>query len=75
MEVIEVAVITVATSICTFTMPLLFACQYDPLQHDEATDYERNFIQFNCPRGEYNQLATIFFTSQVEPAVQITFPP
>ncbi|KAL8478781.1 hypothetical protein ACS0TY_030600 [Phlomoides rotata] len=59
--------VSIFTSICAYGLPFLAKCQpCDPSQLGEecpTTTRAGNFKQFNCPKGHYNDLATLLFTT------------
>eukprot|EP00898_Chlorokybus_atmophyticus_P007736 jgi/Chlat1/7964/Chrsp69S07401 len=71
-RVIEVLVITGLTSLCSYLVPFFTACSACPENPDvvcpRPSHHYGNFIRFNCPegetRGQYNDLATLFFNTQ-----------
>lgn len=60
--------VSIFTSICAYGLPFLAKCQpcdSSQLRSDECPTTTRagNFKQFNCPKGHYNDLATLLFTT------------
>ncbi|KAL8038813.1 hypothetical protein ABFX02_11G132400 [Erythranthe guttata] len=59
--------VSIFTSICIFGLPFLAECKPCDKALLEAscptTGREGNFRQFNCPNGQYNDLATLLLTT------------
>lgn len=58
--------VSLFTSICLYGLPFLAKCKpCDPSQVDSCptTGGTGNFKQFNCPKGYYNDLATLLLTT------------
>lgn len=67
-KILEVLVVSILTSTVTFLAPFLSPCRACPDGHAEcpnSSGHTGNFVQFMCPDGKYNDLATIMVTSQV----------
>uniref|UniRef100_A0A7S3FDR9 Chloride channel protein n=1 Tax=Prasinoderma singulare TaxID=676789 RepID=A0A7S3FDR9_9VIRI len=67
-KVIEACLVALVTSVCSFCVPLFFACQACPDDSELVCPREElhygNFLAFNCPlKDQYNDLATIFFNT------------
>jgi hypothetical protein len=73
MQVIEACAVAVLTSICSFCLPLLNTCtpcpdpeRFPDVECPRHDTYFGNFVNFSCNSGaEYNDLATLFFNTQV----------
>lgn len=73
MQVIEACAVAVLTSICSFCLPLLNTCtpcpdpeRFPDVECPRRDTYFGNFVNFSCNSGaEYNDLATLFFNTQV----------
>ncbi|XP_047983526.1 chloride channel protein CLC-a-like [Salvia hispanica] len=57
--------VSIFTSVCLYGLPFLAQCRpCDPLDSScPSTGREGNFKQFNCPKGHYNDLATLLLTT------------
>ncbi|XP_057800631.1 chloride channel protein CLC-a-like [Salvia miltiorrhiza] len=59
--------VSIFTSVCLYGLPFLAKCRpCDPSLLDSlcpSTGREGNFKQFNCPKGHYNDLATLLLTT------------
>ncbi|KAG6400717.1 hypothetical protein SASPL_137559 [Salvia splendens] len=59
--------VSIFTSVCLYGLPFLAQCRpCDPSLFDSScpsTGREGNFKQFNCPKGHYNDLATLLLTT------------
>ncbi|KAG6384122.1 hypothetical protein SASPL_156077 [Salvia splendens] len=59
--------VSIFTSVCLYGLPFLAQCRpCDPSLLDSScpsTGREGNFKQFNCPKGHYNDLATLLLTT------------
>lgn len=69
----EACAVALLTSLCSFCLPLLTACtpcpdpeKFPDVECPRHDTYFGNFVSFNCASGaEYNDLATLFFNTQV----------
>ena len=66
-RVTELVLTTVAMAFCSFLLPLAWqSCTVIPTPSDDWTDQEKDLlkdlIRFQCKEGEYNQLASLYFT-------------
>lgn len=67
-KMVEACLVALVTSVCSFCVPLFFACQPCPEGDDVVCPREElhygNFLSFNCAADDqYNDLATIFFNT------------
>ena len=65
---VELAVVTIAMALISFLLPLIYPqCTPIPTPTEEwseqETDLLSKLIQYQCPAGEYNQLASLYFTT------------
>jgi chloride channel 7 len=56
----EALIISLAVSIISFALPYVW--RNECLKIPDDSDYESTFVQFYCDEGEYNELATLYFT-------------
>ena len=67
--ILEVIIISLLTSTVTFWLPMFFGqCHAGVLSSDNdsggSSQYFEKFIQYNCGKGQYNDLALLFTGSQ-----------
>lgn len=68
----EALLVAFVTSTLSFVLSYYFhSCSRLPSDESEPSGGEGNSFQFFCPRGYYNDMATIFFTSQEEAIKQL----
>eukprot|EP00039_Didymoeca_costata_P014963 m.247499 g.247499 ORF g.247499 m.247499 type:complete len:870 (-) comp16127_c0_seq1:85-2694(-) len=66
---VEVLCLVTLITLVTFLLPLAWnRCEPDPAQLKNMTGEQLNLmshlVRFNCKKGEYNELASLFLTSQ-----------
>ncbi|PON61323.1 Chloride channel [Parasponia andersonii] len=59
--------VSIFTSVCLYCLPFLAACTPCDSSHADSVcptnDRSGNYKQFNCPKGYYNDLATLLLTT------------
>eukprot|EP00761_Pharyngomonas_kirbyi_P012339 gb/GECH01012366.1/.p1 GENE.gb/GECH01012366.1/~~gb/GECH01012366.1/.p1 ORF type:complete len:763 (+),score=121.47 gb/GECH01012366.1/:1-2289(+) len=64
-RIIEVASIVLVVSFLSFYLPTFWSCGSEPHNDDPLAHVGTNStVRYTCPRGEYNEMATLFLAKQ-----------